>query len=76
MPRFKLYRNEMGKIRGIKMIKMEIRKCLPEELTYQQKLQILEEMAEEYRTKSRKEVYGAANYDPEKDFPHVIVKDK
>jgi hypothetical protein len=45
-----------------KMIQMDIRKALPDNLSYSQKVQILEKLADEYRAKSRKEVYGDLNY--------------
>lgn len=41
-----------------KMIYMQIRQCLPDTLSYSQKCEILEKLAEEYRKKSRKEVYA------------------
>lgn len=39
-----------------KMIMMEIRKALPDTLSYTEKCRILEKLADEYRVKSRKEV--------------------
>lgn len=46
------------KAKTMKEIQMDIRNCLPEKWTYSQKLKALEELADEYRKKSRDEVYG------------------
>lgn len=43
-----------------KQIKMSIRKAMPDTLTMAEKAQLLEEMAAEYRKKSRDDVHSEA----------------
>lgn len=51
----------------LKMIKMSIRKLLPDTMTYSEKCKLLEEMAEEYRKKARKDVYDSVRSKPKTD---------
>lgn len=61
----------------IKMIEMEIRKALPDTLSYAEKYQILDKIADEYRTKSRKEVYSDLNHKgKEIDYTPILPKEK
>lgn len=63
-------------IKGRKMIEMSIRKCLPENLTYSQKCEILEKLAEEYRAKSRKHVYESSKFRSKaQDYEGIIQKE-
>lgn len=59
------------------MLKMSIRQLLPETMTYSQKCEILEELAEEYRKKSRKDVYESTRTSLKgEDYTPVMPKAK
>lgn len=63
-------------IKEINMIKMNIRNCLPEGLSYSEKCEILEKLAEEYRKKSRKDVYDSVKTKLKaEDYDGIIQKD-
>lgn len=57
-----------------KMLKVEIIKMLPDDFTYIQKCKLFEELAEEYRAKSRKEVYGSTSKSLKAEDYSPIVK--
>ena len=58
-----------------KMVAMAIRKALPESWSYSQKCQMLEALADEYRKKSRKDVYGSSKIDKGIDYTPIVRKD-
>lgn len=62
--------------KDVKMIEMAIRNTMPDTLSYSEKCQILERLAEEYRKKSRKEVYAASNFKgSDIDYTPILPKD-
>lgn len=74
MSRFKITR--MTK-KETKMVEMEIRKALPNSLSYSEKCAILERLAEEYRQKSRKDVYGDQKFKGKNiDYSPILPKEK
>lgn len=59
-----------------KMIKMEIRKIFPKEMTIKQCLDILEELSDEYRNRSRKEIQNALKTKlKDIDYTPILRKD-
>lgn len=64
-------------VKEINIIKMNIRKLLPDVLTYSEKLQILESLTDEYRRKSRKDVEDSVKGKLKaEDYEGIIQKKK
>lgn len=68
--------NRMSKTNK-KMLKMSIRQLLPETMTLPQKCALFEELAEEYRKKSREDVYKGSRMPLKgEDYSPILPKTK